>query len=350
MTQDIQVPIVDLGEYLALRDGGVSDNKVLKDLCQQVSLALSEFGALIVKDPRVTEDHNNQFLTLMEQYFEQPYDEKIKDARPHLHYQVGITPEGVEVPKCGADEKCLQYVQQLLDEDKPVPATGPDAKWRFFWRIGERPVDTEFPELNAESVIPQPFPQWSSTLNQWGQLMLNAVHDVSEMAALGFGLKRDAFTSLTEQGPHLLAPTGSDLQKYNTLGDVLAGFHYDLNFLTIHGKSRFPGLEIWNKQGKKIKVKVPDGCLLVQAGKQLELLTGGVVTAGYHQVTVMPETVDAISKAQRDNRSLWRISSTLFYHVQSDKELYDLLTGNRKDVIKAGSQVQKEIENIKLKI
>ena len=25
----------------------------------------------------------------------------------------------------------------------------------------------------------------------------------------------------------------------------MAGYHYDLNFLTIHGKSNFPGLNIW---------------------------------------------------------------------------------------------------------
>lgn len=31
----------------------------------------------------------------------------------------------------------------------------------------------------------------------------------------------------------------------------------DLNFLTIHGKSRYPGLCIWLKDGTKVKVKLP---------------------------------------------------------------------------------------------
>lgn len=31
-------------------------------------------------------------------------------------------------------------------------------------------------------------------------------------------------------------------------------------------------------------MSVPDGCLLVQAGKQLERLTGGHVLAGFHEV------------------------------------------------------------------
>jgi hypothetical protein len=47
-------------------------------------------------------------------------------------------------------------------------------------------------------------------------------------------------------------------------GTILAGFHYDLNFMTIHGKSRFPGLFLWTREGKKTQVAVPDGCLLIQ--------------------------------------------------------------------------------------
>ena len=66
-----------------------------------------------------------------------------------------------------------------------------------------------------------------------------------------------------------MAPTGSDLSKYGDLNNVFAGYHYDLNFLTIHGRSRFPGLFIWLKDGRKVPVKVPEGCLLLQVGKQV---------------------------------------------------------------------------------
>lgn len=43
---------------------------------------------------------------------------------------------------------------------------------------------------------------------------------------------------------------GSDFGKHESLGTVLAGFHYDLNLLTIHGKSRFPGLSVWLRDGR----------------------------------------------------------------------------------------------------
>ena len=84
--------------------------------------------------------------------------------------------------------------------------------------------------------------------------------------------------------PHLLAPTGSDFNKYGTNGTVLAGYHYDLNFLTIHGKSRFPGLYVWLRDGRRMPVKVPPGHLIVQAGKQIEYLTGGYIMCGFHEV------------------------------------------------------------------
>lgn len=56
---------------------------------------------------------------------------------------------------------------------------------------------------------------------------------------------------------------------------------------TIHGKSRFPGLFIWLTDGRRVPVRVPDGCLLLQAGKQLEWLTAGAVKAGMHEVRTL---------------------------------------------------------------
>lgn len=158
-------------------------------------------------------------------------------------------------------------------------------KWRFFWRVGSRPLETRFKELNADPVIPAGFPEWEDVMNTWGNKMLAAVSTVAEMVAIGLGLNADDFTQRMRLGPHLLAPTGADVQKHGKLGTVYAGYHYDLNFLTIHGKSRYPGLFIWLRGGERMPVKIPDGCLLIQAGKQMEWLTGGYIKAGFHEVS-----------------------------------------------------------------
>jgi isopenicillin N synthase-like dioxygenase len=114
--------------------------------------------------------------------------------------------------------------------------------------------------------------------------------------SFGFFLAVPQLALAPQFGPHLLAPTASDLIKHGAVNTVFASYHYDLNFLTIHGRSRYPGLNAWLRDGSKMNVKVPAGCLLLQAGKQFEWLTGGHVIAGFHEVVVTPETVAAIER------------------------------------------------------
>lgn len=130
---------------------------------------------------------------------------------------------------------------------------------------------------------------------------------------------------MNSSSPHLLAPTASDLEKYGKKDTILAGFHTDLNFLTIHGRSRYPGLNIWARNtGDRIAVKIPQGnYLLVQAGKQLEYSTGGLIKAGYHEVVINERTVETIERRKKEfpDRPLVRISSTMFWHLNSDFDL-----------------------------
>ncbi|GKB45311.1 2-oxoglutarate (2OG) and Fe(II)-dependent oxygenase superfamily protein [Tanacetum coccineum] len=53
---------------------------------------------------------------------------------------------------------------------------------------------------------------------------------------------------------------------------IFAGYHYDLSFITIHYRSEFPGLYIWQRNEKRVKVKVREGCLLILSGKQIQQL------------------------------------------------------------------------------
>jgi len=335
--EEATIPVVDMSEFL--RSGALGE-------CSVVASALEVYGCFVVRDPRVETGLNDRFMSMMERYFAQ--SDGSRDARPELHYQVGVTTSFVEVPRnhC-ALMKTLR--DAALSECPPTP----DQKWRFFWRIGERPTETAFEALNAADVVPLGFEgEWEETMNGWGEALVRTAEAVSEMAALGFGLDRKTFSSLLNKGPHLLAPTGSDLTKAQELYDsqkrILAGFHADLNFLTVHGKSRYPGLRIWRRDGRVVVPKVPEGHLLVQAGKQLEYLTGGKVLAGYHEVVISDETL----KAANINKSKWRVSSTCFAHVASDNILEPLIPGYKNDdkfpPMKAGHQVQQELRAIAL--
>jgi isopenicillin N synthase-like dioxygenase len=323
--------------------------------CKRLADLMHNMGALAIRDPRVTFDDSNSFLDILESYFERPQELLLKDARPEIHYQIGVTPEGTELPRCTSDPRCQQLVQDFPLEDRPQMPVGPDAKWRYFHRIGERPDSTRFDDLNCEPVIPDGFPNWTRVLDTWGSKLVASAFTTAEMLAVGLNLPKDSFTKLMRNGPHLLAPTASDLKKHG-LGTILAGFHQDLNLMTFHGKSRFSGLSIWLRNGKKFPVSIPSGCLLCQAGMQLERLTGGYINAGYHEVVVTQSTVFQVEKARDEGRSQWRISSTLFSHVASDNIL-SVLYGDEDEIrvakekypdISAGDQVQKELEYIKL--
>ncbi|KAF7799285.1 hypothetical protein EIP86_010517 [Pleurotus ostreatoroseus] len=294
--------------------------------------ALITYGALLLRDSRVSEEDNGEFLDLMEDYFAQPEEFLKRDERPELGYQVGVTLENTEKPKCAVDEPCLRVIENLAPSERPLDITAhsPDPKCRFFWKMSQKPpYETQFPGLNAPNVVPEPDAirqRWTPTMEKWGTSMKTAVENLAEMAAIGLGLSQGTFTDAGKYGPHLLAPTASDLVKYGTKDTILAGFHTDLNFLTIHGRSRYPGLNIWARNtGKRIPVKFPatGRYLLVQAGKQLEHLSGGLIKAGYHEVVVNDATLEVVErrKLQCPSRPLIRISSTFFWHLSSDYDL-----------------------------
>ncbi|KAJ3564573.1 hypothetical protein NP233_g8210 [Leucocoprinus birnbaumii] len=333
MDLSMDLPVIDLDLFLSEPR---NSEAVIRE-CKKAADALIVYGALVLHDSRVSEDDNSRFLDLLEDYFAQPEAELKKDERPELSYQIGVTLENTEKPKCAVDEPCLRIIEKLEPSERPldISAHQPDPKCRFFWKmpVERPPYETQFPQLNAPNVIPQDEEikkRWSPTMEQWGKAMRTAVADLADMTAIGLGLPAETFRDAGKYGPHLLAPTASDLVKYGKKDTILAGFHSDLNFLTIHGRSRYPGLHIWARNtGKRIPVRIPPGNnLLVQAGKQLEHLTGGLIKAGFHEVVVNENTVATIAKRKADfpDRPLIRISSTFFWHLSSDFDLVPIPT------------------------
>ncbi|KAI8957273.1 Clavaminate synthase-like protein [Daldinia sp. FL1419] len=377
----MDLPIIDLDVY---RNNPANSPEVQEE-CLRAARALITYGALVLHDSRVSESDNEAFLDLLEDYFAQPPELLQRDERPELGYQVGVTLENTEKPKCAVDEPCLRVIERLAQEERPLDISGhqPDPKCRFFWRMGEpAPYATQFPGLNAENVIPDSpeiNKRWTPIMETWGKSMKSAVSGLAEMAAVGMGLPAETFTDAGRYGPHLLAPTASDLEKFGQKDTILAGFHTDLNFLTIHGRSRYPGLHIWARNtGRRIAVSIPrpspsssGSYLLVQAGKQLEHLTGGLVKAGYHEVVVNSSTLDTVATRRKEHpdRPLVRISSTFFWHLSSDYNLAPIptLAARARDVraanfdlgrdegdemeytpMKVGQQVQNELKHIAL--
>lgn len=132
-----KVPIIDVGNFLQNPDS--SSNL---SACKEIASSFHKYGALIIKDPRVKKEYNEEFLDMMEKYFysrAQKYykGQPVEDIFPQYGYQTGATPEYKELAKPHP-----KVIQSTKHEHKPdTPETPPyDAKWRYFWRIGERPA------------------------------------------------------------------------------------------------------------------------------------------------------------------------------------------------------------------
>lgn len=216
-----KVPVIETANFL--------NGNIKKDDCKAVEESLRKYGCLVIRDPRVNESHNNEFLDLMERYFEsrgQQYyaNQKVEDIKPEYNYQVGATGEFTEQAREHAD-----IINKYKPEHKPWSPEKPikDAKWRFFWRM-------EDPGFNYNNdmpqVIPKDFPEWETVMNRWGNLMVGATKTVSEMLAVGLDLEQSTFRSRMDGGEHLLAPTGSDLSRYKKK-TIFAGFHYGIIIL-----------------------------------------------------------------------------------------------------------------------
>lgn len=69
--------------------------------CGKLVDALYKHGVVAIRDPRVDEKKNQEFLSLMVKYFQKQSEvyyagQKLEDARPEVGYQVGVTPELIE--------------------------------------------------------------------------------------------------------------------------------------------------------------------------------------------------------------------------------------------------------------
>ena len=65
-----------------------------------------------------------------------------------------------------------------------------DAKWRYFWPMGERPEEIT---NDVPKHIPEGFPEWEEKMDGWGNGMVDAAETIAEMCAIGLGIDKSIF-------------------------------------------------------------------------------------------------------------------------------------------------------------
>ena len=239
------IPIVDLTNYINGK-GSFAD-------CKAIAEAFEETSCVLIKDPRVNQTCINEFMDLMEAYFEsrgQKYYNKqfdLNDFYPEYGFQTGATPDDLLVMK-----NYTEVIKTFTENNKPLTPypPKPDSKWRFMWRIGERVDNSKHYSVDPPVHIPEDFPQWKPVMDRVGKLLLDGCYTVSEMLALGLGFEKNLFRGMLENGPQILSPQGSDLRRYE-VGTSLSAFHYGNIFVFSNHLREINRLELLDNSWKK---------------------------------------------------------------------------------------------------
>jgi isopenicillin N synthase-like dioxygenase len=311
---------------------------------------------------------NQDFLQKMVSFFRLPEAVKRRYVveLAGVKYEVGYMPSHAE--HATADAEYAQFIAKITNPaDLPVPHVGSNPIARFMAPIGERASSVEFPELNLPAVQVTEIPGMNASIDALGRLLYLTGLAVSEYLSLGLQQHPKLFRDMLEHpdGPHALAPTGVNLNEEfaktragRNGGDLITwlaserycldGFHNDVNFITVHARANTPGLHTWSASGERYDaLTVPEGCFLIQSGRQLRHLTGGLIPAMYHEVTTTPRMIPYARAELEAGRDPIRVGCPFFVHVRSDVVMIPI-TGDREmyPPIKAGDFVNDLIRTI----
>lgn len=291
--------------------------------CAAVADSLERTGLVILRSEHADPAVREQMQTGTAEFFASPTS--VKRATMTVNFQGGWTPPYSETP---VDQR--RFVIKLDTQNKPYwENLTDDDKERVMFGVGWRPAATLYPDLCPPTRIMVGHEKWCRIMRKWGKNMLSDTDLLLGALAEHYGLAPKVFS--TKGGAHYVAPTGTKMNKFY-VGKVVVRLHSDMGLLTGHEKSiayfsksgrkaSCGGLIVWTKDGRKIRVVVPEGCRLFQAGMQLEYVTGGRIRGGLHQVVIPPEAQALIDEATANGEDVWRITATLFPHYFADKRI-----------------------------
>ena len=148
----LQLPVIDAAALL-------SKSPRMVDECRKAVDCMHKTGVMVLRDPRVDDRENEEFLDMMERYYAQSsqkyyQDGLLPDARPSAGYNVGVLPELKE--RARLHDKTIG---ELFADSRPVTPQPPpkDKKWRFMWQVGSQ-AEMTGNNILAENVVPDGMP------------------------------------------------------------------------------------------------------------------------------------------------------------------------------------------------
>ncbi|KAK6580437.1 hypothetical protein PZA11_007459 [Diplocarpon coronariae] len=292
---------------IPLLDFALSKDALTKpSFLEELRRAIVNVGFFYIQNTTVSPATEAALIRKGIELLELPLEEKLKIEMANSKHFLGYARLGNEITALKPD-----YREQF-DFATEAPAPGPDEP---VWKNLRGP--NQWPE---ESVVPG----FRATVESYMSEIDTFSRHLSTLVAEALDLPADAFDQFFETPAHnklklvkYPAPT-SDAESQGV------GSHKDGSFLTfLLQATKHAGLEIQNKNGDWIQAKPIPGTLVINIGRSLQALTGGVCTATTHRVNLSPENF-----VGEDGKSLGpRYSFPVFQGVRTDmdKDAIDLV-------------------------
>ena len=308
-----RIPPIPIVEAATLDDDDPRVHEALR-------VAFGEYGILHLAGHGLQESWLDELFATYAAFCAEPDAVKRATSRPDLWFQRGWTPPSTERAVAGSGQ--------------------PDFKECWFACCTELdPFDAVlFPEINGGNVWPTGFDAFPGRL---GRVAL-ALQALGERVLAGceraLDLEPGELSARFQKGPHVTRLLRYlPLAEHDVDGGVLWGEnHTDFCALTLLFGGRFlgpdgkrveaprdgSGLFLTSRSGDLLPGSPPPGCLVVQVGQQLEVLTGGTFVATPHEVRA-PSTP-----------GLSRLAGAHFMHLHTGQVLFPLAPFRSEEAVR----------------
>lgn len=216
------------------------------------------------------------FIKEMEKYFSQPSEKKYYDCSPDRYWQSGYIPAYMYRPP---NTDNLYFSD---NNDYPYESLSTDNNEKYSWKLYKNLNESKQYFTEPDTCVPNN----NKKLNNFGICIYDKIESILTKLSIGLGIDDDFLTNIIKDGPSTLSTFCYDVidRKHNRSAK---GYSNELSLITVFCPSVYNHINIWTTNTrKKISVTIPDNCILIQAGLQLEYLTGGTIQAGYNEIVI----------------------------------------------------------------
>jgi len=261
-----EIPIIDIFSLLGVNDNPKSVRKTRKE----IEDACKNIGFFYVKNHQIPQKHLDAVISVMEEFFNLPQEEKMKIHIGKSAIFRGYTPLGNELTNDKYDwHECVDFGLDLHSNHPSVIK-------------GE--------QLVGYNQWPENLPNFKKVMERHWNLMIILGRRITEGLAMSLGLERNYFAPFMSKSHSFMRilnyPPFGKLQDEN-LGDGI-GAHIDYGFLTILHQDNIGGLEVKNVENEWVSAPTIQGTFLINIGHMIQRWTNDHYKATVHRV-IPPE-------------------------------------------------------------